>query len=421
MSDKIKFNLNTHVHRLLVSEPFFASLSRRIEKKESSAVPTAGVRVNPETASFELVWNPEFFEGLTESQRTGVLIHEFYHLVMEHILTRLPDELEGAMSNPTQKQASLFQLFNIAADLSINPLIGRDRLPKNCCFPGEGMFANFPMNDTMENYYERLKKEVEKQKNKSEGGDSESEEGGEGSGGFDLDAASEGQFDDHSEWGKGASDTVKEIAKQRLAQTVKEATEETINKGNDWGTVSASMRKEIIERITPKVDWRKVLRYFVKTSQRAEKRSTVRRINKRYPYIHPGKKVRRQASIAVSIDQSGSVDDSMLAAFFAELNKLADIASFTVIPFDSEVAKDKIYTWKKGETRKWERVMYGGTDFNPPTEYVNKNNFDGHIVLTDLCAPKPVRSKCQRMWMTTSYYAERPYFQTNERIIAIDN
>ena len=110
----------------------------------------------------------------------------------------------------------------------------------------------------------------------------------------------------------------------------------------------------------------------------------------------------------------------MLQAFFAELNKLATLAEFTVIPFDSSVAEDKVYTWKRGETRPWERVRYGGTDFNPPTEYVNERSFDGHIVLTDLCAPKPKRSKCQRMWMTTKYYAERPYFQTNEKIIAID-
>ena len=46
--------------------------------------------------------------------------------------------------------------------------------------------------------------------------------------------------------------------------------------------------------------------------------------------------------------------------------------------------------------------------------------FDGHIVLPDLCAPKPIPSKCQRMWMTPRYYAERPYFSTTERIIAID-
>jgi predicted metal-dependent peptidase len=131
--------------------------------------------------------------------------------------------------------------------------------------------------------------------------------------------------------------------------------------------------------------------------------------------------VRRVASIAVSIDQSGSVDDRMLGAFFSELNKLADIATFTVVPFDTRVAEDKVYVWKKGETRKWERVMCGGTDFNPPTEFVNKGGFDGHIVLTDMCAPKPKASKCQRMWMTTKYYAEHPYFKTNERVIAIDS
>jgi predicted metal-dependent peptidase len=111
----------------------------------------------------------------------------------------------------------------------------------------------------------------------------------------------------------------------------------------------------------------------------------------------------------------------MLAAFYGELNKLASLATFTVIPFDTKVAEDKVYVWKKGESRKRERVMYGGTDFNPPTEYVNARNFDGHIVLTDLCAPKPKASKCQRMWMTTKAYAERPYFKTNERIIAIDD
>ena len=93
--------------------------------------------------------------------------------------------------------------------------------------------------------------------------------------------------------------------------------------------------------ITPKVDWRKVLRYFVRTSQRSNKRSTVRKLNKRFPYIHAGKKITRQAKIAISIDQSGSVSDRMLAAFFAELNTLSSIAEFTVVPFDTEVDESR--------------------------------------------------------------------------------
>ena len=110
----------------------------------------------------------------------------------------------------------------------------------------------------------------------------------------------------------------------------------------------------------------------------------------------------------------------MLAAFFTELNTLAALAEFTVIPFDTEVAEDKVYTWKKGQTQTWERVMCGGTCFDAPTRYVNEHGFDGHIVLTDMMAPKPIKSDCQRMWMTTKAYADRPYFQTNERVIAID-
>jgi predicted metal-dependent peptidase len=88
--------------------------------------------------------------------------------------------------------------------------------------------------------------------------------------------------------------------------------------------------------------------------------------------------VTRQAKIAVAIDQSGSVSDHMLALFFSELSSLSKYASFDIIPFDTEVAEDQIWTWKKGKRHTWERVLTGGTDFNAPTEYVNKKgDYDG--------------------------------------------
>ena len=185
------------------------------------------------------------------------------------------------------------------------------------------------------------------------------------------------------------------------------------------GTVPSDVRKDILDRLSAKIDWRKVLRYFIKTSQRSDKRSTVKRINRRYPYIHPGRKVQRQAKIAISIDQSGSVDDEMLALFFAELNQLADLAEFTVVPFDTRVAEDKVFVWKKGEKKKWERVLCGGTCFEAPTDFVNKGKWDGHIILTDMYAPKPKASRVQRMWMTDADSARNPYFQTHEKVIAV--
>ncbi len=406
------FDLNIHVARLLMSEPFFAALSRRVNKRLDRGIPTAAVRVNPKTAQFEMIYNPEFFEGLNDAARRDVIKHELYHLIFEHLTGRLPD---GENS----------RLWNFATDLAINSHL--NNLPESCLKPGQGKFKDLPPGKASEWYMDALKKQgfdPDEPGPKGENGSGEGEgEGGSGEAG-EGDAEGEGeglgdngQFDSHEHWGD-ADQTTKEIAKERLKNTLRKASEEA-SKSNSWGSVPSEVRKDILERISGVVDWKKVLRYFVKTSQKANKSTSIKRINRRYPYIHPGRKTSRQAKIAISIDQSGSVSDGMLVAFFSELNKLADIAEFTVIPFDSEVAKDKIFVWKKGEKRRWERVRCGGTDFDPPTEYVNDQKFDGHIVLTDLCAPKPKSSKCQRMWMTTEYYARNPYFQTNERVIAI--
>ena len=388
-----EFDLNRHTARLLTDEPFFAALSRRINKKESGALPTAGVRVTDD-GHFEMLYNPAFFAKLTDVQRAGVLKHEFYHLVFEHVTGRLPE-------------AGMSKMWNIATDLAINSHL-KGQLPEMCCMPGEGPFADMPLGKSAEFYFAALKKKQEEGEGEGEGQPGEGEgQPGEGD-----------SFDDHSGWGEGQG-AAQDIAKERLKEAVKKAAEEA-QKANSWGSVGSACRKDILDRIASKIDWRKVLRYFIKTSQRSNKTRTVKRLNKRYPYIHAGSKVRRQAKIAISIDQSGSVDDGMLAAFFSELNKLADLAEFTVVPFDTNVAEDKVYVWKRGERRKKERVLCGGTCFNAPTKYVNARAFDGHIVLTDLMAPKPIASKCQRMWMTTKQYASRPYFQTNERIIAID-
>jgi len=450
------FDLNRHTARLLMKEPFFAALSRRIDKKASTAIPTAGVRVNPDTGHFEMLYNPNFFEKLTDAHRAGVLKHEFYHLIFEHVTGRLPEE-------------GMSKRWNFATDLAINSHL-RGELPEGALIPGEGHFADLPVGKSAEWYFANLPTpddgqgegegegnpgEGEGEGNEGEGsgggggeGEPTDEEGegsgggggepneeeeeteGEGSGEGEGDeeetegegSGDEGQpeeFDDHSGWNE-TDNTTTEIAKQRLKEALKDAANEA-SKAGSWGTVGADTRQDILDRLISKVDWKKVLRYFIKTSQRANKSSTVKRINRRYAYIHPGRKVNRTAKIAISIDQSGSVDNGMLAAFFTELNKLSKLAEFTVIPFDTHVAEDKVYVWKKGETKKWERVMCGGTCFEAPTDYVNERQFDGHIILTDLCAPKPKASKCQRMWMTTEYYAKHPYFQTNERIVGIED
>ena len=394
-----KFDLNIHTARLLMDEPFFAAVSRRIDKRATYGIPTAGVMVNPHTAQFELLYNPEFFEGLTDDERRDVLKHEFYHITFLHVTDRMPE-------------GENIKRWNIATDLAINSHL--NHLPEGGLIPGEGPFKDLPKGMSAEWYLANLpKKKTDKQEQEYyEEGDGES--GAEGE--YEIDELE--TLDDHTGWGK-CTQEVKDMAKERLKEIVKKAGEEC-TKSNSWGSVSADTRKKIMKILESKIDWKKVLRYFVKTSQKANRSSSIKRINRRYAYIHPGRKSNRVARIAVSIDQSGSVDDQMLAKFFAELNKLAEIAEFVVIPFDTRVDESLVWVWKKGKRVKVERQMTGGTDFDAPTEYVNGKGFDGHIILTDLMAPKPKPSKCQRMWLTTAEFAKRPYFTTNERVIVIE-
>ena len=387
---KPEFDLNKHTARLLMNEPFFAGLSRRIDKQKTTSIPTAGVTVDKKSAQFVLMYNPSFFEKLSDKEKLGVLKHEFYHLVFEHVTGRKP---EGGLTKTD----------NMCMDLAINShLIGE--LPDKCCIPGVKPFEWAPPGKSYE-WYKKNWQGMDEQ----EGG-----EGGEGEG----EGNPSDSFDDHSGWDQ-VDKTENEIAKERLKEAIKKAAEEASQAGS-WGSVPADCRKDILDRLKVRVNWEKALRYFVKTSQKAEKRSTVRRINKRFPYIHPGKKIKRTAKFAVSIDQSGSVDDEMLAKFFSALDKLAKLASFTVVPFDTEVCEEHVFEWKKGKRYKAERVRYGGTCFDAPTKWVNERSFDGHIVLTDMMAPKPVTSKCKRLWVTTAQYAERPYFETKELVLVVD-
>lgn len=408
MEKKPEFDLDDYIIELLRDEPFFAALSRQMEKVSSRTVPTAGVRFNKESCRFELYYNPEFMRSLADENLKyvkGVLLHEFYHIMLLHVTQRMP---EGKMSKK----------WNIATDLAINSELSKferssvspsgyvlesSLLPTDkALLPTTGPYEALPPNLSAEQYLSLLPEDKEQESQNKDGDNSD------GNG-----------FDDHSDWGSSESDVERKIAEERLKESIKEAYNEAASRG--FGTVSQSMRKTIKESITPKVNWRAILRSFVKASQRANKTSTIKRLNRRYAYIHPGRKANRQARIAISIDQSGSVSDSMLAAFYAELEKLALLAEFTIVPFDSAVSEKDIHVWKRGERHEKKRYLSGGTCFDAPTKWVNENGFDGHIVLTDMEAPKPIPSNCQRMWMTTKRFAERPFFQTNERVIAIDD
>jgi len=347
--------------------------------------------------------------------------------------------------------------------------------PMMLCVPGVGDFKDFPAGLIAEEYAELLKKKMcekcgqpkdqpksskgnKPEKNKGKGKKDKSENGekseektessgeqgqpsesgengesGEGQGqcehgscsgcgkpqkGGGSGGGAGGVIDDHN-W-DNATDEAKQIARERMREVLREAMNEINSNSLGWGNTPANIKESIIKFVNGTIDWKKVLAYFVQSSVKIDRRNSIKKINKRFPYIHAGRTQNRTANIAISIDQSGSVGDDMLEAFFGELNKLATLVTFTVIPFDCSVEESLIEVWKKGQRQVAKRVKHGGTDFDAPTKYVNEAGiFDAHIILTDMQAPKPIPSRVPRMWMTTEDCMKHLPFATNERIIPI--
>ena len=396
------FDLNKFTFSLMTQEPFFCAISRHITKTATTAIPTMGVRLSVSEQSFELIYNPYFCESLSAKHLTNVLIHEYYHILLGHLTER--------------KCASVgnHKLVNVAEDLAINSLIcenGVDNLPDFVCLPGAigTPFEKYPKLLTADAYIAML--QADKQFQQSEDGD--------GNG--------EGVFDDHSGHSNSSNDSPEEAASRKIAEEklkgqIRNAASEC-DRSSSWGNISQQIREDLRKFCAEHlVDPKKVLSYFVSKSVRSSSRSTMRRVNRRMPYIQPGRTREKTSCCLVAIDESGSVSDQMLSVAFAWLSEMSKTTSFYVLPFDSEPSPSNAYFWKKGTHKKATRVLTGGTSFINLTNYVNRNStkYDGLIIITDLQSDKPGPSKIQRLWITSKRDKENMPFQINEPVICID-
>jgi predicted metal-dependent peptidase len=411
------FNLDRHLISFLQDTPFFAELSRHIRKTPTADMPTAAVAFDPEFDDITLYWNPEFFRSMTDQEIRGVLTHEFYHLIFCHLTTR------------RKKPA---KMWNVATDLAINSIISGHSnmaLPDGCLMPGvfpkapegrewtkeekdampiAGLIATFPKEQSSEWYFEKLKDKVDEMKKNGQ------MQPGDGMG--DLDS-----FDDHGAW-DDIPEEMKDLVAGKVSNAVEKATKHADGQANGWGNIPAELRDAIRRSVTNIVDWRSVLRQFIGNIARGERTTTIKRINKRYPYIHPGVKKGYVAKLLIAIDQSGSVDDGQLALFFSELSSLTKKVSVTILPFDCAADLKDAFEWKKGNKVEAKRVRGGGTDFNAPTRIVNdpknRGKWDGMLILTDGECAKPVSSRVKRGWVVSP--GHKLEFSTDELTITLD-
>ena len=262
----------------------------------------------------------EFIKKLDDKELAFVVLHETLHKAYRHMTTwkRLHDEDH--------------HLANLACDYVINlQLVDMDKdelllaMPKRPDGKPLGAIDERFRGMNAKQIFDILKEEQE------EGGGG----GGEG-------------FDEH-DW-EGAS-SLSEEEKKQLEKEVDQAIRQgIIAEQKVVGKGGGRMGRDLADLVEPKVDWREVLREFVKATCNAKDTSSWRRVNRRYlssDIYMPSLIGERVGHLVIGIDTSGSVGNAELAEFLSEVQSIAkDVHPDKVdlIYWDGEVAGHEEYS-----------------------------------------------------------------------------
>jgi predicted metal-dependent peptidase len=329
----------------------------------SDDIPTACTNGRDET------YGREFIKALDDKELAFVVMHETLHKAFRHLFTwkKLWDEDK--------------QLANMACDYVINlMLLDMDKANNVIAMPQKqgkaiGLVDEKYRGLNAKQVFDLLKED----KKNGEGMFGE----GEGDGGFD----------EHDwEGAKGLTEEEKKTIEKEVDQALRQGVI-TNNKVNGDG--AGGLSRELGELLEPEVDWRELLREFVKSTCSAKDASSWRRVNRRYlgtGVYMPSLIGERVGHLVIGIDTSGSIGGHELNEFLSEVKGIADEVhpeKVDLIYWDSAVAGHEVYdvndvtnivssTQPKGG---------GGTDPTCVHHYLKENNIkpEAVIMLTDGC------------------------------------
>jgi predicted metal-dependent peptidase len=284
---------------------------------------------------------------LKEPELNFVVLHENLHKAYRHLTTwkKLHDENH--------------RLANAACDYVINlKLKDLDPSERVIAMPrwADGELKGKPMGLVDEKYRGLNAKQVFdllKDEQKGGGGGSGDDEGdgsGKGSGGT---GTSQGQsqgegFDDH-DWdgAKEMTEEEKKVLEREIDQAIRQG---VMAHQKIAGTGGGDLDRDLLELLEPKVDWREMLREFVKSTCSAKDTSSWRKVNRRFlsmgTYMPSliGEKV---GHMVIAVDTSGSVGQEELSGFLTEVKGIAEEvkpSQVDLIYWDSRVAAHEEYS-----------------------------------------------------------------------------
>jgi predicted metal-dependent peptidase len=206
------------------------------------------------------------------------------------------------------------------------------------------------------------------------------ESGGEGGDGFD-----------EHDW-EGAGE-LSEEAKTQLEKDVDQAIRQGLMAEKKVGNGAGNLNRALGDLLAPKVDWREVLREFVKSICAGRDVSTWRKPNRRYissGIYMPTLVSERVGHIVVGVDTSGSIGVAEINEFLSEVKSIADDVKPEMVDllyWDSAVAAHEKYDENDVPNIVSSTKPRGGGGTSPScvTDYMAKENIQPEcvIMLTD--------------------------------------
>lgn len=273
----------------------------------------------------------EFVKGMKDTELNFVVLHEAGHKMYRHLTTWKRLYTENA------------QLANAACDYVLNIMlkdldpaervISMPRYPKGHKKAGEvmGLIDERFRGMSAKQVYDILKQE-------HEGGGGKGGDGGSGGDGFD-----------EHDWGgaQEMTDQEKKDLERDIDQAIRQG---AMAQAKIAGKNAGNLDRSIQELLEPKINWREVLREFVKSTCRAKDTSSWRRVNRRFlstgTYM-PSLIGDRVGHLVIGIDTSGSVGQEELSDFLSEVKGIAEEVNpqqIDLVYWDHTVAAHEEYT-----------------------------------------------------------------------------
>jgi len=314
-----------------------------------------------------------FVDSLTDKELAFLIMHENMHKCYRHLTTwRALYELDKSCANQ-------------ACDYVINiQLRDMDEHGKYIVMPTDKDTGK-PIGLIDEKYRGMDTKQVfdilrkEKQEKKCGGEQTDGESGSSDGYGAGL---------DEHDW-DGAQDGMTKEEQEQLGRDIDQA----LRQGGIYaGKVGGNMPREIGELLKPKVNWREVLRRFVRTSLKDRDSVSWRRAHKNYLWqdiILPSIMGKRVKHLVIAMDTSGSIQGPILTEFLSEMNGIVrDTGAdrVDVVYWDTEIAGHEIHKGSnKDIVHRTNPKGGGGTDPDCVVDFMTGQDFkpDALIMLTD--------------------------------------